>query len=253
MTFVHLSEYCKPSDDPAAATNLFQYLQRSHDATSEAHWINYTEEGRTSLHWALTLRNIPLALMLLQHDGEHRTQLVSQHPCQNFDEILKAVRVDTIDDEGSSTVYSACSATVPNEILRLMLTKCPPDFVNHIVPSSGNTALIAAASRGNLDAFKMLLAAGGDPTIINSHGQTALHRAVNKGNADLVEEVIASVRKQQVSETSLVRFLNVQDSNGDTALHYAGMENNQEIGQILLRAGADRTRRNKQGKEFWEV
>jgi ankyrin repeat protein len=43
------------------------------------------------------------------------------------------------------------------------------------------------------------------------------------------------------------------DVEGNTPLHYASMENNQELGEVLLRAGAIREKKNKEGKEFWEM
>lgn len=45
--------------------------------------------------------------------------------------------------------------------------------------------------------------------------------------------------------------MNLQDKRGDSALFYASSDENEDIGVYLLRHGADRHLRNKEGKEFW--
>jgi serine/threonine-protein phosphatase 6 regulatory ankyrin repeat subunit A/serine/threonine-protein phosphatase 6 regulatory ankyrin repeat subunit B len=90
-----------------------------------------------------------------------------------------------------------------------------------------------------------------DPRVQNVRGQTALHRAVTKGEMALCETLISAVRKYFPTEVK--KFVNSADKNGDTALHYASLEENREIGEFLLRNGATRELRNKGGKEFWQL
>lgn len=120
--------------------------------------------------------------------------------------------------------------------------------------SMGNTALLYAVSRGNIAVVKLLLERGANMNLQNSRGQTVLHRAVSRGGMDMVELLVKNSEALYTSEkVQHRRWMNLQDTHGDTALFYASMENNKEVGQYLLRHGASREQRNKDGKLFWEV
>ncbi|KPI89947.1 hypothetical protein ABL78_0915 [Leptomonas seymouri] len=120
--------------------------------------------------------------------------------------------------------------------------------------ATGLTPLLFAAGRGHLDVVRFLVEHGADLNHQSDRGQSALHRAVYRGNIDLVEYLVtASQRKNGTNKAAQRRFMNLQDSHGDSALFYASMDNNEEIGSYLLRHGSDRELRNKNGKFFWEV
>ena len=109
-----------------------------------------------------------------------------------------------------------------------------------------------------------------NPFALNKRRQTVLHRAIARGASDFVEEFLSWMKRRVatnnidpakgpngsdvVSNKASVRhFINSQDVQGNTALHYAALENNQDLGQLLLRNGADRDIRNKDGQEFWKL
>lgn len=118
--------------------------------------------------------------------------------------------------------------------------------------SQGNTALHLAASRGNIKLVAFLVNNfNADLREQNKKGQTALHRIVARGDSNAVEEVLVMARKRFPNEVK--KFVNCVDTNGDTALHYASMEENREIGEFLLRNSADRNIKNKNGKEYWQL
>ncbi|CCW64949.1 unnamed protein product [Phytomonas sp. EM1] len=122
------------------------------------------------------------------------------------------------------------------------------------VDSLGNTALLHVASRGHSHLVDFLIRNGSELNHQNKHGQSALHRAVGRGNMNTVEILLcASKQKINKSKEEHQRWVNLQDVWGNTALFYASMENNEDLGRLLLRNGADRYLRNKEGKEFWEV
>lgn len=141
-------------------------------------------------------------------------------------------------DEGGSAVNSTIAAVIINATER-----------------TGNSPVQTAVSRGNESLLAFLLENGGDFTVQNRLGQTALHRAASKGAYHLVEKLVLHSAAQFGGEkTSKHRqFVNTPDKQGNTALFYASMENNEEIGVFLLRHGANRDHKNKQGKFFYEV
>ena len=90
----------------------------------------------------------------------------------------------------------------------------------------------------------------------NNRLQTALHRAVSKGSQEFVEELLSFVKKHlpAAGDAATVRnFVNAPDNQGNTVLHYASMENNEDMGKFLLRNGATRDAKNKKGQEFWQL
>ncbi|KAL8781221.1 MAG: hypothetical protein Q9213_006114 [Squamulea squamosa] len=75
---------------------------------------------------------------------------------------------------------------VLNHFLPPSPTTPPPLNVN-LPNSSGNTPLHWAALNGHLDAVKILLAAGADPTIRNIAGHDAVYEAERSGKQEVVE------------------------------------------------------------------
>lgn len=140
--------------------------------------------------------------------------------------------------EGESVVNSTIAAVIVNAAER-----------------TGSSPVQTAVCRGNEPLLAFLLENGGDFTVQNRLGQTALHRAASKGAYHLVEKlVLYSATHFGGEKTSKhQKFVNTPDKQGNTALFYASMENNEEIGIFLLRHGANRDHRNKQGKFFFEV
>lgn len=229
----HLSELCRNG----SITDIIRKLTSECEDPAVA--VNWKDaDGRTAFHWAIGLRCWDVARALM---GE-------PYLCD----------VLSVDKDGCTPLMSACSVEAPDDITELLIERYskmtavgaeagPLDAVD----SAGNTAFLLAASKGNVSAIRKLLRAGSDAFSQNRRGQTALHRSVNRGLMDIVEELV-SVSKG-LDRKARIKFLNAQDVEGNTALHYASMENNQEIGQLLLRNGADRETRNKQGKAFYEL
>lgn len=119
----------------------------------------------------------------------------------------------------------------------------------------GNTPLMSAVGKGQINLVEFLLQHGADLGAQNCQGQTVLHRAVAKHSIELVELLIAkAVVLYGGKNTKEYRsFVNTSDRRGDTPLFYASMENDEEIGTYLLRHGANRDHRNKSNKLFYEV
>ncbi len=206
------------------------------DEATTASFVNLQDcDGRTALHWAVGLRSWAVVEALLD-------------PAQGYD-----ADTNTVDYQLSTPLSTACSVDAPLPIFLKLLQRSMPviDAKNDV----GNTALILASSRGSVLIVRELLKHLPPSSLMhqNNTGQSALHRAVSRNSSETAEELIAAARKAFPDKTQFRVFMNLADKNGDTALHYASMENNQEIGQLLIRSGADKERRNKAGKLFWEL
>ncbi|CCW69612.1 unnamed protein product [Phytomonas sp. Hart1] len=124
----------------------------------------------------------------------------------------------------------------------------------NVEDSMGNTSLLHVASRGHTHLIDFLIKNGADLNHQNRRGQSALHRSVGRGDMETVEKLLcASKQKINRSKETHRRWMNLQDYRGDSVLFYASMENNEDLGRLLLQNGANRDLRNKEGKEFWEV
>ncbi|KAH9589119.1 hypothetical protein LSM04_002490 [Trypanosoma melophagium] len=250
-------------------------------------WSYRDADGRTALHWAVAVRNFSLATALLRPPHEalacsEDTEGVSPFatacmvgaPEAFLSELLAVAAAQRMwrvaqeetkrendSDNNNNNNNSEDGAGGPanssgNEEGKegsgtddIMLHKVA---IADQADSHGNTPLLYAAGRGNLTLVRYLLQLGASINHQNKRGQSVLHRAANRGSLDLVEELIATSKKSH-SSTEHRRWMNLQDYRGDTALFYASMDNNEELGRYLLRHGADRDIRNKDGKEFWEV
>ena len=233
MTTDSLSAICQAGELQAVIAKLRAIAGEGADETTE--FVNVRDaDGRTALHWAVGLRSWALAESLMNEPWNADT--------------------NTKDEQLSTPLMSACSVDAPAPFFSTLLERSLP--VLEATNDVGNNALILAASRGNVGSVRMILKHLTAPLSLmhqNNSGQSALHRAVSRNSAETVEELVAAARKAFPDKLQLRVFLNLPDKNGDTALHYASMENNQEIGQFLIRNGSDKDRRNKAGKQFWEM
>lgn len=255
-------------------------------------WGYQDNDGRTAFHWAIALKNFDLARILmnppynspvLTEDEEWSTPFASAcsvgAPVELLQELLEKSMAEVEEyvslkaknaPSGNSGVATDARAAnrgeqqgdgcVAKAQVRgvLMPQDATPESamwsVVNAEDATGLTPLLFAAGRGHLSIVRFLVEHGADLNHQNDRGQSALHRAVNRGNMDLVEYLVAaSEKKNGTNKAAQRRFLDLQDFHGDSALFYASMDNNEELGRYLLRRGADRELRNKEGKNFWEV
>ncbi|CAH1396363.1 unnamed protein product [Nezara viridula] len=100
----------------------------------------------------------------------------------------------------------------------------------------GNTALHAAASRGNTEISELLVKRGADVGAKNKIGWTPLHKAVYNGHDSVVKFLIKNGAD-----------LNAKDANDDTPLHVAAVRGRMASAQILLDKGAKIKTKDKDG------
>jgi len=230
-----LSELCKA---PGTVDLVVSKLREIAPSDNVGDLINFSDDdGRTALHWAVALKNWALAESLLA--GPLRAS------------------AESVDSDGATPLLTSCSVDPPQDLFHRLLAASGGPAALTVANQAGNTCLLVASSRGNASMIQCILNASGPYAVEclvhqNGTGQSALHRAVAKGSMDAAEQLLFWSRKV-LQKPQQLTFVNLQDKVGDTALHYASAENNQDMGQVLLRNGADRTKRNKKGNEFWEV
>jgi ankyrin repeat protein len=103
----------------------------------------------------------------------------------------------------------------------------------------GRTALIHAAIDNKLQLAKLLLNSGAEIDAQDNLGNSALHYAAQEQHLDMASLL--------VSEHATI---DIQDAHGNTPL-WRAVFNSRGSGKLitlLLKAGADRNHRNKQGK-----
>jgi len=168
-------------------------------------------------------------------------------------------------DEDGRTALHRNSDDIPDLILAGADVNAQDD--------GGWTPLMCACSGGHLDKAKALLAAPGiDVNMQNEAGMTALHYAASKGREELLslllqrDDTKLDVQDPNSRLTPLMRAvlghhrgtvgkllqagvrLNLQDFEGNTALHLAVQENRDDISLALLEAGAEPEIKNKAGE-----
>jgi ankyrin repeat protein len=101
----------------------------------------------------------------------------------------------------------------------------------------GSTPLILAAYYNNADAVQVLLEAGANTDLQDGMGNTALMGICFKGYTE--------IGKQLLAHNAAV---DVPNGNGATALTFAATFGHTALIQLLLEHGADKTRRDRFGK-----
>lgn len=105
------------------------------------------------------------------------------------------------------------------------LAAISPDTLN-AKNEHGFTPLVLAAYRNQPDAVEFLIKSGIDVTVDTPEG-SALMGACFTGNMEIAEQLIKAGA-----------FLNEQNANGETPLHFAVMSGNQDLIWYLLEMGA---------------
>ena len=100
--------------------------------------------------------------------------------------LTEGMSVDSVDEDGeTATMAAACWGHV--EALRILLGR--KANVN-LVDNRGNSALIVSASWGNLECVELLLAASADLEIASKYGKTALLTAAQENQPKASELLI---------------------------------------------------------------
>jgi 26S proteasome non-ATPase regulatory subunit 10 len=104
--------------------------------------------------------------------------------------------------------------------------------------TGGQTALHLCASKANLACTRTLLARGASARTRDKRGMLALHRAAAVGCVPVLRALVGEGKSP----------LNASDVDGMTALHHAVSEGHGDAALVLLLAGAEWDRKDKEGR-----
>lgn len=116
------------------------------------------------------------------------------------------------------------------------------DRGNDTVLRKGTTPLLRAAKAADLDAMRLLLAHGADPTLTTDSGVNALMLAAGVGTTEQDTTGRDKTESQAIAAMELLLQqgldINAVDSRGRTALHGAALQGYDEVVRALARLGA---------------
>lgn len=113
--------------------------------------------------------------------------------------------------------------------------KQSPDSVNAI-NEAGNSVLVIASYKGQVEIVKLLLKKGADPNLSSAEGSPIL-AAVFKSDLAIAKLLL----KKKVSLTAVGR-------DGNSALHYAVLNKDLEMVKLLVKYNIDPTIKNADGQ-----
>ena len=153
--------------------------------------------------------------------------------------IEKKVKIDSFDYNGYSLVYHAIIKDMPSVALEL-IDKLGD--INASYTRDGNSALMIAASYGDVSLVRELINRGADVNFKNERGETALMEAGETGNIDIIRLLIDS--GANVNEKSKQNF---------TALHKALSYRKIEAVDFLLANGAKYERNEDERLDYLKL
>ena len=169
-----------------------------------------------------------LALTLL-HSAPHRSlSLQIGRFSQGYRE--EYWEADEVNSE--TAFYTACKFGLEATVCNMLDSE---DIDVDAATLIGTTALIAAASSGNVDIIKLLMSRGADPTKANWYG-TALHCAAEAGQCEAIQVLLDSGMN-----------IDLRDNFGRTPLHCASDQRHRLAIELLLDMGADPNARDNAG------
>ena len=166
--------------------------------------------------------------------------------------------VNAADNNGWSPLMWAAQERHISVVNLLLLRGADPNLVGQRGGNYNEPALSDAASNGNLEVVKHLVAGGADAIFIGKSGKTPMQMAAGKGHVEIVEFLTLAIDRDLAklrediesarSESVVVRLLGKNENRyGLTHLHRAAASGHMETVTCLLDHGADVNAMNYEG------
>ena len=192
------------------------------------------ERGDTSLHLALSLKNMKFAQILVKDkycnpflknsDGSTQLHLAAQVGNSELFKIMLANEQcnPNIQDASGNTPLHIAAMQGKLDLVRSILLHCECNM--NLQNNDEQTPLHIAAELGNEDICRLLLANEADPNVQDTNGYTALCTATYHNRLNVVQTLAACKRCNP----------NIQDYNGNTPLHIAAGKDSEEFCLAIL-------------------
>ena len=158
-----------------------------------------------------------------------------------------ATNPDPDSEELFPPLHRACTHSSHSIVDTLLQSGADPNLLD---PSSGQTALHNAALEDKHELIPLLISHRADPNPTDVHGRTPLHYACELGYLRTVRILLKYLpsAKKQGSDNNIDLPIDLPDSEQNTPLHLAVLNDRHELIQPLLHAGADARRRDGSNK-----
>ena len=187
------------------------------------------EDGRTPLHWAVTLKRPQLF--------DYLVSLLSPEEISPI--------INCTDDGGWTPLLSAASSGQANLCQRLLQLGASAE----VRGKNGASTLHYCCSKGHLGVMKVLMDGASlplDHCSADLQGVTPLHRAAAMNHVPIVEYILSL-------PPSVGLDIDAVDANGETALFYACQDAADAVAQLLVEEGARIEIKNAKGQSALDV
>jgi ankyrin repeat protein len=176
------------------------------------------------------VKNPEILALLKQHGARESEPPRSRHIAVDDPRQVEALRSALAEEERSGEMNLPFALAVISDCTQAQLEallKAGAD-INQLHPNFGTAISRSIHRRQDSSLVLFLLEAGADPNLSGSFGYPLLE-AVIVQRVDLVELLLRFGARADIKN----------EFDGNTALHYAALNNNAEIGELLIKAGAD--------------
>jgi len=118
------------------------------------------------------------------------------------------------------------------DLVAILLKKADVKATINAMDSNQNTPIMLALDKGYDLLASFLIGQGADPWLQDRYGRTALHLSAGKNLASSTKAILKL-------DNTTKENVNLKDTGGNTALHYAVMTGDETLVSLLLGKGAD--------------
>ncbi|PAA93291.1 hypothetical protein BOX15_Mlig000210g3 [Macrostomum lignano] len=203
------------------------------------------EQLMSGLHYAVKCNRVDMVSLLMQAGAnvniKGREGSRPIHVAANFNqsdalrELLNSrrTRVDATDDRGQTALHVACRRNHEPSVKILLSHKAN----SQLKELDGTSVLHLPSRRNNLELCQMLTTDTGLITCKDKYGVTPLMVAAAEGSEDLLNYFISVCKK--TTHGAAGRILDMQDSEGNSSVHFAAKNDKFLAIEILSEHGAN--------------